>query len=323
MKLKFPTSLAIASLVFSLGAAQAANWPSAPVTIVVPFAPGQTGDIVARMIAKELQTNLNQGFVVDNKPGAGGRIGTAFVARAKPDGNTLLLTSTGPFAIAPALYPKDTKYNPLTDFVGIAETASTPQVIAVSNGSGIASFSDMVKKSKTKDMSYGSAGNGSLQHLTMELLKKEINFPLVHVPFKGSSESKSAVLGNTLEVTSDSLPPLITSIKANQLKAVAVIDGRRSAYIPDVPTLGELGFPKLSAVAFFGLVAPKGTPKEIVETLNKQIINMYRTPAFQEQMRSQALTPPVERTPVEFDKYLAGEVERWKNVVMDAKVSVE
>lgn len=322
MMLKSLTTAAVATLAMAAGSAQAA-WPSGPVTIVVPFAAGQTGDIIARMVSKELQVKFKQGFVVDNRPGSGGRIGTTFVARAKPDGYTLLLTSSGPYAIAPALYPKDTKYNPLTDFTGIAETASTPQVIAVSNASGIASFADLVKQARAKDLSYGSAGNGSLQHLTMELLKKEIAFPIVHVPFKGSSESKMAVIGNTLEVTSDSLPPLVGSIKSNQLKAIAVVDEKRSAYIPDVPTLGELGFPKLSAVAFFGLVAPKGTPKEIVDTLNKEVIAMFKTPAFQEQMRSQALTPPAERTPEQFNAYLSGEVARWKKVVEEAKVSGE
>jgi len=325
MKLKTITTAIVAivaTIATTSGLAQT-PWPSRTVTIVVPFAAGQTGDIIARMISKELQNKFKQAFVVENRPGSGGRIGTAFVARAKPDGYTLLLTSTGPFAIAPALYPKETKYNPLTDFTGIAETASTPQVIAVSNGSGIKSFSDLVKQAKAKDMSYGSAGNGSLQHLTMELLKKEIGFPIVHVPFKGSSESRTAVLGNTLEVTSDSLPPLVGSIKNNQLKAVAVVDEKRSAYIPDVPTLSELGFPKLSAVAFFGLVAPKGTSKEIVEALNREVIAMFKTPAFQEQMRTQALTPPSERTPEQFNAYLSSEVARWKKVVDEAKVTSE
>lgn len=322
MKLKTIPTVIMVTIAMAAGSAHA-SWPSGPVTIVVPFAAGQTGDIVARMVSKELQSKFKQAFVVENKPGSGGRIGTTYVARAKPDGYTLLLTSTGPYAIAPALYPKDTKYNPLTDFTGIAETASTPQVIAVSNASGISSFADLVKQAKAKDLSYGSAGNGSLQHLTMELLKKEIAFPIVHVPFKGSAESKTAVIGNMLEVTSDSLPPLVASIKGNQLNAIAVVDEKRSAYIPEVPTLGELGFPKLSAVAFFGLVAPKGTPKDVVDALNKEVIAMFKTPAFREQMRTQALTPPADRTPEQFNAYLSGEVARWKKVVEEAKVTGE
>ncbi|MFC4276750.1 Bug family tripartite tricarboxylate transporter substrate binding protein [Achromobacter aloeverae] len=322
MIIKRFTAAMVAVLALGAGAAHA-DWPERPVTIVVPFAAGQTGDMIARMVGKELETRFGKAFIVENRPGSGGRIGTTYAARAKPDGYTLLMTSTGPYAITPALYPNDTKYDPLKDFVGIAETASTPQVIAVSNASGIASFSDLVKRAKAKDLSYGSAGNGSLQHLTMELLKKEIGFPMVHVPFKGSAESKTALIANTLEVTSDSLPPLLTSIKANQIKAVAVVDNKRSAYIPDVPTLGELGYPKLSAVAFFGLVAPQGTPREVVQAINREVIAMFKTPAFQEQMQAQALTAPTERTPEQFSAYLAEEVGRWKKVVEQANVTVD
>ncbi|MHA7685748.1 Bug family tripartite tricarboxylate transporter substrate binding protein [Cupriavidus sp. PET2-C1] len=311
----------IASLL-AIGTVQAA-WPTAPVTIVVPFAAGQTGDIIARLIGKELAVQLGQAFIVDNKAGGGGRIGTAFAAKAKPDGYTLLLTSTGPFAIAPALYPKGTPYNPVRDFTAIAETASTPQVIAVSNQSGINSFAEMVKQARTKDMSYGSAGNGSTQHLTMELLKKELRFPMVHVPFKGSSESKMQVMSGMIPVTSDSLPAILTNIKSGQMKALAVIDAKRSTYLPNVPTLAEAGFPMLSTVAFFGLVAPKGTPNEVVDTLNKQILQMFRTPAFREKLKEQALTPPEERTPDQFGAYLANEVARWRKIVEDSNVQVE
>lgn len=323
MKLKFFTVATIAAA--SILSAQVAHaaWPTSPVTIVVPFSPGQTGDIVARMLTKELQDKFKQSFIVDNKPGSGGRIGTAFVARAKPDGYTLLLTSSGPYAIAPALYPKDTRYDPFTSFAGIAALATTPQVIAVSNASGITSFQDMVTKAKSKDMSYGSAGNGSLQNLTMELLKKEISFPMVHVPYKGSSESKMALVANNLEVTADSLPPLVSSIQAKQIKAIAVIDEKRSPYIPDVPTLGELGFPKLSAVAFFGLVAPAGTPKEVVDALNREIVSITRTAGFQDQLKGQSLTAATESTPDQFTAYLKEEAKRWKKVVNDANISAE
>lgn len=300
-----------------------AAWPTAPVTIVVPFAAGQTGDIIARLIGKELATQLGQPFVVDNKPGSGGRTGTAFVAKAKPDGYTLLLTSTGPFALAPALYPKQTPYNPVQDFIGIAETASTPQVIAVSNQSGITSIADLVRQAKAKELAYGSAGNGSTQHLTMEMLKKEIGFPLVHVPFKGSAESKTQLIGGTLQATSDSLPAIYTSILGGQMRALAVVDDKRSPYLPNVPTLGEQGFPKLNTVAFFGLVAPKDTPREAVETVNKRLTALFKTPAFRERMKELALTPPEDRTADQFNAYLAAEVARWKKFVTEANIQVE
>lgn len=320
--------LLLAAAGLFLGAAvPAANaagaWPTAPITIVVPFAAGQTGDIIARLLGKELAERLKQPFVVDNKGGGGGRIGTAFVAKAKPDGYTLLMTSTGPYAIAPALYPRTMQYDPVRDFTGIAETATTPQIIAVSPKSGINTFADLVKQAKKSDMSYGSAGNGSTQHLTMELLKKELNFPLVHVPFKGSSESKTQVISGMIPVTSDSLPAIYTNIKSGQMKAIAVVDKQRSAYLPDVPTLAESGFPALSTVAFFGLVAPKNTPKEVVNLLNKNLMEIYRTPDFQQKMKELAMTPPAEKTAEQFTAYLTEEVARWKKIVQDSNVKVE
>ncbi|WP_233168041.1 Bug family tripartite tricarboxylate transporter substrate binding protein [Xylophilus sp. ASV27] len=327
MKMNLKTAWRVAATAVSLMVGMAlpahAAYPERAVTVVVPFAPGQTGDIIARLVAKELQGRLGQAFIVDNRPGTGGRLGTATVARAKPDGYTLLLTSSGPFAIAPALYARTMTYDPVRDFVGIAELASTPQVILVSNQSGVTSLPALVKEALAKDLSYGSAGNGSLQHLTMELLKKELQFPMVHVPFKGSSESKTALIGGQIDASADSLPAVIGSVKSGQIKAVAVVDTRRSEYLPEVPTLTEAGFPAQSAVAFFGLVAPKGVSQEIVRLLHKEATSLIKSPAFQEQMRKQALTLPEERTPEQFDAYLSQEVARWRKVVQEAQVSAE
>ncbi|MCB4321977.1 tripartite tricarboxylate transporter substrate binding protein [Alcaligenes sp. 13f] len=299
------------------------SWPNRPVTIIVPFAAGQTGDIVARMLGKELQNKLKQSVIVENRPGAGGRIGTTYAARSKPDGYTLLMTSTGPYAITPALYPESTQYNSTADFTGIAEVGSTPQVIVVSANAGVSTFNELVAKAKTNDLSYGSAGNGSLQHLTMELLKDQVGFPMLHVPFKGSSESKTALIGNTLDASTDSLPALISSLKSNQLHAVAVISPQRSSHLPDVPTLKELGYAPLSAIAFFGLVAPKGTPEKIVDLLNNEIISIFRAPVFQDQMHAQALSLPTERTAAEFSDYLKEESTYWKTVVDQANITIE
>ena len=310
-----------ASLIFSASVASA--YPTGPVTIVVPFPAGQTGDIVARMVGAELAKKTGQSFIIDNKPGAGGRTGTAAVAKAKPDGYTLLLTSTGPFAIAPSLYPSTITYNPIKDFIGVAEVAATPQIIAVSNQSGIQTFADLVKAAKSKDLSYGSAGNGSTQHLTMELLKLQLKFPMVHVPFKGSAESKTQIMSGLIPATSDSLPAILPQIKAGQMKALAVVDHTRSPYLPDVPTLEEAGFAKLSTIAFFGVVAPRGTPQNIVDELNKQIREIIKTPAAQQKFKELALTPPKDFTAPQFQDYLTSEVAKWKKVIDDAKVKVE
>lgn len=314
----------LAACIATLGVATAASaaYPDRPVTIVVPFPAGQTGDLIARAVGEQLSQRLGQSFIVDNKGGAGGRIGTAATARAKNDGYTLLLTSTGPFAIAPSLYA-NVNYEPLKDFVGIADIATTPQVIAVSNESGIKTFGELVQKAKSSDLSYASAGNGSTQHLTMEMLKKELDFPMVHIPFKGSAESKTQVMSGLIPATSDSLPAVLPQIRAGQIKPVAVVDTKRSEFIPDVPTLGEAGFRDLSTVAFFGLVGPVGMPQEAIETLNKHITEILAGEEMQKRFREMALTPAPKRTAQEYQQYLQQEVEKWARIIKESGVKLE
>ncbi len=313
--------MAAAALVVSTSSHAA--YPVAPVTIIVPFPAGQTGDLIARMVGNELSQKLGQPFIIENRAGAGGRVGTALVARAKNDGYTLLLTSSGPFAIAPALYPATIQYDPVRDFSAVAEVAATPQVLAVSNQSGIKSMAELVSAARAKDLSYGSAGSGSTQHLTMELLKLQLQFPMLHVPFKGSSESKTQVMSGLLPATSDSLPAILPQIRAGQIRALAVVDTERSPYLPETPTLAELGYPKITTLAFFGLVAPTGTPPDVLDTLNKQVRDIMKMPRVQEKFRELALTPPRDMTSAQFGVYLADEVAKWKKVVSDAHIVVD
>ncbi len=306
----------------TLSASVFAAYPDRTVTIVVPFPAGQTGDIIARTVGEQLSKKLGQAFIVENRGGAGGRVGTGFAARGKNDGYTLLLTSSGPFAIAPSLY-STLNYDPLKDFEPVADIAATPQILAVSNESGIKSVDDLLKKARSEDISYASAGNGSTQHLTVELIKQELKAPMVHIPFKGSSESKTQVMSGLIPFTSDSLPAILPQIKSEQIKALAVVDTERSAYLPDVPTLAELGYPKFSTVAFFGLMAPKGTPKEVVDTLNKSVIEILNSPETTKRFEELALTRAKERTPEEFRQYLTSEVAKWKKVIDDAGAKID
>lgn len=299
-------------LTLIIGVAHA--YPTGTVTIVVPFPAGQTGDIIARTLAVELAKKYGKPFVIDNRPGAGGQIGTTYAARAKNDGSVLLMTSSGPFAIAPVLYPGTLPYQPLRDFSVIVEAATTPQILAVSNDSGIKNVDDLVKAAKAKEITYASAGNGSTQHLSMELLKQQLGIQMLHIPFKGSSESKTQVMSGLIPVTSDSLPAILPQIKAGQLRAIAVLDTVRSPYLPGVPTLAEQGYPKFTTLAFFGLVAPKGTPTAVVDSLNKAVNEIIKTPAIQEKYKELALTPPIEKTPEQFSHYLASEMAKWAKV---------
>ncbi|MFA4912916.1 MAG: tripartite tricarboxylate transporter substrate-binding protein, partial [Burkholderiaceae bacterium] len=188
--------------------AAAADYPNRPVTIVVPFPGGQTGDIIARSMGEQLSRKLGQPFIVENRPGAGGTIGTGFAARAANDGYTLLLTSTGPFAIAPSLYSK-LPYDPLKDFDAVANIAVTPQVLAVSESVKAKNLKELVALAKAGDLSYASAGNGSTQHLTMEVLSKAAGVKMTHIPFKGSAEAQTQVISGQIAVTSDSLPAIL------------------------------------------------------------------------------------------------------------------
>lgn len=306
----------------TLSASVFAAYPDRPVTIMVPFPAGQTGDIIARTVGEQLSKKLGQSFIVENRGGAGGRIGTGFAARSKNDGYTLLLTSSGPFAIAPSLY-STLNYDPLKDFEPVADIAATPQILAVSNQSGINSVEDLLKKARSEDISYATAGNGSTQHLTVELIKQELKAPMVHIPFKGSAESKTQVMSGLIPFTSDSLPAILPQIKSGQIKALAVVDTERSEYLPDVPTLAELGYPKLSTVAFFGLMAPKGTPKEVVDTLNKNVLEILNSPETTKRFEELALTRAKERTPEEFREYLTSEVAKWKKVIDGAGAKID
>lgn len=296
-----------------------AQYPEKPVSIIVPFPAGQTGDLIARTVGEKLSKALGQAFIVENKGGAGGTIGTGYAARAKQDGYTLLLTSTGPFSIAPHLY-KSLSYDPLKDLQPIAEIATSPQVLAVNPDNGINSLKDLVAKAKQEDLNFASAGTGSTQHLTMEYFLSTAGAKMTHVPFKGSSEAQPQVISGLISGLSDTLPAILPQIKAGRLKALAVVDSERSAFLPDTPSTDQAGFPGLNTVAFFALMAPKGTPPEVIELLNAQVNKALKDPATLEQFKKLALTPAKEQTAAQFTAYLEDEAQKWKKITDTAKV---
>lgn len=313
---------ALACTWVSAATAAGATYPTKPVTIVVPFPGGQTGDIIARTIGEALGRKLGQPFIIENRPGAGGTLGTGFAARAAKDGYTLLLTSTGPFAIAPSLYSK-LPYNPLTDFEAVANIATTPQVLAVSAKVDATTVKAFAALAKTGDFTYASAGNGSTQHLTMEVFDNAIGVKMTHVPFKGSSEAQTQVVGGEIPIISDSLPAILSQIKAGKLRALAVVDTQRSPFLPDVPTLKEAGYDSVTTVAFFGLMAPKGTPKEVVDQLNTAVIDLMKTPEVTERFKTLALTPAPTMTAQQFSLFLGDEVQKYKKIVGDAGAQID
>ncbi|OZI70828.1 Bug family tripartite tricarboxylate transporter substrate binding protein [Bordetella genomosp. 12] len=313
--------LALACALLTHAAAWAA-YPDKPVTIIVPFPGGQTGDIIARTVGEQLTRKFGQPFIIENKAGAGGTLGTAYAARAQHDGYTLLLTSTGPFAIAPSLYSR-LAYKPLEDFVAVADIAATPQILAVGANSGIQSVAQLIDAARKGDLSYASAGNGSTQHLTMEVFKDETGIKMVHIPFKGSAEAQTQVIGGLIPATSDSLPAILPQIKAKKLRALAVLDQERSPFLPDLPTLHEQGYPAFSTVAFFGLLAPKGTDPRIIDALNTELNDILRNPEVAQRFQTLALTPAKPKTARQFQDYLGEEVSKWQRIVGDAGVKLD
>ncbi|AFK61541.1 ABC transporter substrate-binding protein [Advenella kashmirensis WT001] len=315
---KYVLGLAAGLSFVAMSCAQA-QYPEKPVSIIVPFPAGQTGDLIARTVGEKLSKALGQAFIVENRGGAGGTIGTGYAARAKQDGYTLLLTSTGPFSIAPHLY-KSLSYDPLKDLQPIAEIATSPQVLAVNPDNGINSLKDLVAKAKQEDLNFASAGTGSTQHLTMEYFLSTAGAKMTHVPFKGSSEAQPQVISGLISGLSDTLPAILPQIKAGRLKALAVVGSERSAFLPDTPSTDQAGFPGLNTVAFFALMAPKGTPPEVIELLNAQVNKALKEPATLEQFKKLALTPAKEQTAAQFTAYLEDEAQKWKKITDTAKV---
>ncbi|MGO1767344.1 MAG: Bug family tripartite tricarboxylate transporter substrate binding protein [Advenella sp.] len=318
MMKKYVVGLAVGWSLAAVSCAQA-QYPEKPVSIIVPFPAGQTGDLIARTVGEKLSKALGQAFIVENKGGAGGTIGTGYAARAKPDGYTLLLTSTGPFSIAPQLY-KSLSYDPLKDLQPIAEIATSPQVLAVNPDNGINSLRDLVAKAKQEDLNFASAGTGSTQHLTMEYFLSTAGAKMTHVPFKGSSEAQPQVISGLISGLSDTLPAILPQIKAGRLKALAVVDSERSEFLPDTPSTDQAGFPGLNTVAFFALMAPKDTPPDVIELLNTQVNKTLKDPAMLEQFKKLALTPAKEQTAAQFTAYLEDEAQKWEKITDTAKV---
>ena len=307
-------------LALCIGVAHA--YPTGPVTIVVPFPAGQTGDIIARTLAVELAKKYGKPFVIDNRPGAGSQIGTTYAARAKNDGSVLLMTSSGPFAIAPVLYPGTLPYQPLRDFSVIVEAATTPQILAVSNDSGIKNVDELVKAAKAKEITYASAGNGSTQHLSMELLKQQLGIQMLHIPFKGSAPAFTDLIAGHVQFMAESVPQAANYAKQGKVKALAVTSAKRNPALPNTPTVLETGVANLEVVGFYGILAPKGTPPDIVNKLSQAFKETLESPEIQKKMIDQGADPAYLNAD-QFTKFLNGEMPRWAKAVKQAGAKVD
>jgi tripartite-type tricarboxylate transporter receptor subunit TctC len=300
------------------------------VRIVVPFPPAGTTDILARALAPELQRAFGQPFVVENKPGAGGNIGAAEVAKAAPDGHTLLMGTVGTHAINPALYTK-MPYDHVKDFVPVTLVAGVPNVLVLNPASaqryGIASVADLARAARANPdkLTFASSGNGTSIHLSGELFKALTGTQMVHSPYRGSGPALLDLMGGNVDLMFDNLPSAMPHIKSGKLLALAVTSSTRSAAVPDLPTVAEAGGPTLAsfeASSWFGLLAPAGTPMDIVNRIQQETARALATPAMRERLQSQGAIPSG-NTPAEFARLIEAETRKWAPVVKASGAKVD
>ena len=323
------SSTALAAIVFIANPAFAQNsWPTKPVKIVVPFAPGGTTDILARAVAPELSRAFGQPFIVDNRAGAGGNVGADLVAKSPADGYTLLMGTVGTHGINKSIYPK-MPFDPQKDFAPVTLVAGVPNVMVMNADKasklGINNVADFVKYAKVHpgQFSMASSGNGTSIHLAGELFKAQTGIFMTHIPYRGSGPALLDLIGGNVDVMFDNLPSAMPQIKGGKLKAFAVTSAQRSAAMPELPTVEEAGKLKgFEASSWFGLLAPAGTPPEVVSRIQQEVAKALNTPAIKEKMLAHGAIPSG-NTPQEFAKLIDSEITKWAQVVKVSGAKVD
>jgi tripartite-type tricarboxylate transporter receptor subunit TctC len=313
----------VAATVLALASgAGAQDWPAKPVRVVVAFTAGGTTDILARNIGQQLGERLKQPFVIDNKPGAGGNLGTEMVVRAPADGYTLIVNSVGPIAVNPTLYRK-LAYNPLTDLVPIVQIAEVPNVLVVHPSLPVKTFEEFVAHAKANPgkLNCSSTGTGTSSHLSCYVLGKRAAFEATHVPYKGA-EALRDLLAGRVQFMFATIPSVRQHIEAGSLRALAVSSAKRSRSLPDVPTVAERGYPGFEAGSWFGFFGPKGIPPDVIGTLNKHVNEIIAVPTIEAAMIKEG-ADPIGGTPQQFGQFVQREFEKWRTVVRESGASAE
>ncbi|MDR6455589.1 tripartite tricarboxylate transporter substrate binding protein [Variovorax paradoxus] len=313
--------LLAASATPTTAVAQAA-YPSKTVKIVVPYPPGGTNDSVARVLAQRLADRLGQPFIVENKAGASGNLGAEFVARAPADGYTLILVTMG-HTIHPSLY-RNLRYDIRTDLAPITSLTTGPALLMVNPNMGVNSLKDLIALAKSKPgaLNFSSAGNGSSTHLATEYLSERAGIKMTHIPFNGSAPAMMDVIAGNSQVVMDMMFSATPQVKGGKLKAIAQTGAKRSPAMLDVPTVAEAGLPGFDVSVWNGLMAPAGTPKEVIAKLNAEIKRELDSPEFKERLAAQGYEPAWS-TPEQFDKLIASDIERWAKVVKTSGAKAE
>ena len=303
--------------------ALAQSFPNKPIRIIVAYTPAGATDILARAVGQKMSETFGQPVVIENRPGANGNIGTDVAAKATPDGHTLLMVTAGTHGINPSLYRK-LPWDAVKDFAPVSLVAMVPNIFVVNNSVPAKSLKEFVAylKANPNKFNYGSPGNGSTAHLSMELFKTMTGTTMQHIPYKGSAGVLTDVMGGQIIATMDNMPPYLPQVKAGKIRALAVSTPKRSPAVPDVPTVAEAGVPGYSSGAWFGLVAPAGTPKTAVDKLAAETQRILKLPDVNERLSALG-AEPVGDTPAQFAAHIKSEIAKWAKVIKDANVELQ
>jgi tripartite-type tricarboxylate transporter receptor subunit TctC len=311
-----------ACLLLASGAVHAQAYPDRPIRLIVGYAPGGTTDFTARVVGPKLSEALGQTVVIDNRPGAGSIIGTDLVAKASPDGYTLLLADTA-FGIVPAIYARHT-FDSLKDFVPVMQITSMPNLLVVHPSVPARSMKELVvlAKSRPNQLTFGSGGVGTPLHMGGEQLKVATGIDIVHVPYKGAAPAMTDLLGGQLTMIFPTLTLGVPPVKAGRLRALAVTSRKRIAVLPDVPTTAEAGYADVNATSWFGLVAPAKTPRAIVDRLHAELVRVLKQPDVRERFEAQ-YADIVGGTPQDLSKFVAAELAQWRRIAKAGHIRAE
>jgi len=304
-------------------AAHAQNYPNRPIRIIAQFQPGTSTDILARVIGQKLTEAWGQQVVVDNRPGAGGLVGTELGAKAAPDGYTLTMAVSSGFGINPSLYSK-LPYDVLRDFAPITNIALTPQTLVANPSFAAKSVKELVALVKVKpgQINYASLGSGSTSHLTMEMFRSAAGLQLNHIPYKGSPAAHAELFSGQIPIMFDAIPAVLPHMKSGRLRGLGIGAAKRSPFLPDVPTIAESGYPGFEAVGWIGIAAPAKTPTPVLDKLNAEIVRIINTPEMKDRLATLAFTP-VGDTRQQFSSFIQSEIVKWGKAVKESGAKAE
>lgn len=298
-------------------------WPSQPIKWIVPYPPGGSTDMLARLVSHKLGERLGQPVIVENKAGAGGNVGTDFAVKQPPDGYTIVMGNIGPIAINPALYP-DLPYKPQRDLAPVTMLMSVPNLLVVNPSLPVRSVKELVAYSKKapEPMGYATPGAGTSLHLAGELFASTAGLRLTHVPYRGSAPGLNDTVAGHVPMMFDNMPSALQLVKAGKLRALAITSAARSPQLPDVPTMAEAGLPGYEIAGWFGVLAPAATPKPVVERLNKELLAVLAMPDVREQIGAMGGIIAAEG-PADFGRYIAAETDKWGSLVRSAQIKIQ